>query len=626
MEYLKIDRTAPVQENFMGCNAVYHGYAGMPDDADRVYNEAQCELEADRILDLGVKIVRTYYKWWAWSREDGWNWENDTMKAFYRWCERMQKRGIEIAIHGGWCSPGDITGTGWGGDGPFADNTATFEEAADNFAAFVSESLHQLIELRGFTNIKYLMLFTEPEGCRKFGEDDCYIWETASRAIHNRLVTDGRRDLVKLVGPNEAIRRWSDLKLLRHAVTNASDFLDIYSGHIYVNTEIPSREHVHSGNCGACLQKPGFRVGQYVTLKPNTDYEMSGYVRVISNDYLNMSGVVQMGIFTVPENASPVAGAAGYRMGRNATSRLTVDSVKTVDPARYKDCWFLIKHTFKTEERTDAAFGFASDIQTPATVYADDFCLKEVGNDENLLKNPSFEDGDVHWSNVMARTGFFDSYTEWYHWEKEMLAVAKGKPFWHDEYNNNFEFANHFTDKIHGTRVVMGNIGMLNAGAASTLLWTAFDQQWPNGHNTTGDSFEDGNHRCGLMPLLTQSKVPYPDYYAFGLLARHIGLEGTKIYAEEQGAERLHLTLSEQTDGTVTVVVASMRPEPTEVLIDLGKPCCSKLYRRCYAPESVQPDETAAMLPIDKMLTATDGTLKDVIPAYGVAIYTTKAE
>lgn len=43
---LKLDLNRPIQQNFMGNNAVYHGYAGMPDDAGRVYSEELCELEA----------------------------------------------------------------------------------------------------------------------------------------------------------------------------------------------------------------------------------------------------------------------------------------------------------------------------------------------------------------------------------------------------------------------------------------------------------------------------------------------------------------------------------------------------------------------------------------------------
>ena len=44
----------------MGNNAVYHGYAGMPDDAGRVYSEELCELEADRAATLGVRVVRPF--------------------------------------------------------------------------------------------------------------------------------------------------------------------------------------------------------------------------------------------------------------------------------------------------------------------------------------------------------------------------------------------------------------------------------------------------------------------------------------------------------------------------------------------------------------------------------------
>ena len=64
---LKVDMQNPVQENFLGNGAVYHGYAGMPDKFGRVYNEQQCDIEADRAADMRLKIARTFYGWDAYD-------------------------------------------------------------------------------------------------------------------------------------------------------------------------------------------------------------------------------------------------------------------------------------------------------------------------------------------------------------------------------------------------------------------------------------------------------------------------------------------------------------------------------------------------------------------------------
>ena len=37
MKTLLIKNTTPIQENFLGHNAVYHGFAGLPDDAGSMH-------------------------------------------------------------------------------------------------------------------------------------------------------------------------------------------------------------------------------------------------------------------------------------------------------------------------------------------------------------------------------------------------------------------------------------------------------------------------------------------------------------------------------------------------------------------------------------------------------------
>lgn len=624
MQNIVLDLSNPVQSNFLGNNAVYHGFAGMPDDAGRVYSDELCELEADRVAQMGVKIVRTYFKWFAWSRCSGWNYENETMRAFYKWCSRMQKRGIEIAIHGGWCSPGDVNGTSWGGEGPFADGAAGYDEACENFAAYVSEMLHQLIEVRGFTNIKYLMLFTESE--RSSG--DCgnmtsfEAWEKASRAIDKRLKKDGRRGLVKLVGPNENARTWCGPHALQYAKDHASDFLDAYGCHIYARTCIEDKNGIHTGKRSVPMIKPGHRIQQRVSIKKGLNYKLSVWVRTSCEDPKYLSGYIIFGFFEKPSDKLPVA-QRFFTSGGQKTSRLDFGSTALIDPSAGRGEWKRYEVSYTPDRDSECVVGIFSDVKTKdAVVYIDDFSLTAEGGN-NLLKNPSFEEETDDWNGVYCTPVSYDIYNDWYIWAKTMLNVVKGNHLWYDEYNCLHEFNSRFTDPLHGSRLAMGVVALMNAGVQNSFLWTLFDQQWPNNHTNNNDSFVDGNHRCGLMPVLTDSLVPYPDYYAFALLSKYAGSEGTQVFSEKTAPERLHATLTKQPDGNYTLIVVSGQGEGCDLKVELPGLDGICLKRHLYDPAAIKPDEMAETIGWDNEYTVSDGILNDTLPAYAVAVYTT---
>ena len=77
MANIIIKNTTPVQENFLGNGAIYHGFASMPDSLGRNYSDEFCDIEADRIANMKLKIARTFYGAYAWEPETkSWNWEN----------------------------------------------------------------------------------------------------------------------------------------------------------------------------------------------------------------------------------------------------------------------------------------------------------------------------------------------------------------------------------------------------------------------------------------------------------------------------------------------------------------------------------------------------------------------
>ena len=153
---LKIENNKPIQTNFLGHNAVYHGYAGVSDDVGRVFNREQCELEADRAKDLGLKIARTIYNFWGYDKaKQSWTWNTPDFNAFCAWVQRMKDRGIDIALNTGWLNIGEIMSCSW--RAPFPGTVkGNWQQSLQNFSWFISETLHQLIEVRGLTNVKYL--------------------------------------------------------------------------------------------------------------------------------------------------------------------------------------------------------------------------------------------------------------------------------------------------------------------------------------------------------------------------------------------------------------------------------------------------------------------------------------
>ena len=216
-----------IQRDYLGANAVYHGFAFMPEQELRGMDERARTREFARVSEMRLHIARTWYRPdWACgeSLANPSDWDSPKMRAFYRWLAEMQSRNVDVALQAGWWFTRD-TYLGAPAPDPARD--------VPRFASWVSESLHQMVEVRGFHNVKYLILFTEPtsynSGAVPAGYTQWSYYAAMVRAIDMRLRADGRRTLVKLVGPNNS----SGGVHLREAAGQLDDAIDIYSGHDY---------------------------------------------------------------------------------------------------------------------------------------------------------------------------------------------------------------------------------------------------------------------------------------------------------------------------------------------------------------------------------------------------------
>ncbi len=632
MSNLKIKNTLPVQEDFWGNGAIYHGYAGMPDDCGRVYSEEQCAEEARRIKNMRLKIARTFYGWWAWDEKSGtWDWENQTCKAFYRWLGRMKDAGVTVALNTGWCSPGDINSTCWNGKSPFTVE-GDWEKSLENYGNFVSETYRQLIEKRGFDNIKIFVLFTEPQ--RLSGKFDnpaktaFDLWADAARAAHKALSRDGYRDKIILMGPNEGSTAYSPM--VKHFAETEPGIVDIFSSHNYQWVPAVLDEYIKTGNTSCCLTVFYSRIGRRVTLKPNTDY-IATVDMLYKSDFPDQEGNYCFGVYKDhPSGDIQFTGMASFSPG----------SACLITPGELSKEYKKFTVKFNSGEGGDAIIGVfcavkpprelegrtacvtnPDDRRRPGFAYIDSFQLLENG--ENVLPNGDFTDEYDGWFLNATSGGVREPYNDWCKWINTALDFIPGengnKPFCYDEYNITYDRDN--SRDSMGAEVCDAAISFMNCGARYSLLWTLFDQQWPSNHSNNADSFVDGDHRCGLMPILTRSLVPHKAFYAFSLLSRYVDGKGTKVY-EGIGENGLHTTMSVSPEGEITVALANHKSSPDSFTLRLEKPLGRTFYRHEFNPQTLVPNETAAVIPADKELFV-DDTICDTIASYGVMVYTT---
>lgn len=230
----RVQNTVPLSSRYMGSGSgVYYCYPFLPESFGRTTTNAMAKVEMDRLQNMGVHTVRTMFKF-LWARDEklnAWNWESAEMQGVYKWMGEMKKRNIDVMLNPwnfSWLSTqsGSIPDTNY-------FSTADFKTNSNRFCAGVAELYRQMFA-RGYSNAKYLVLFTEPIYPEEIStaEYDKYIFN--AKNLHQTLTAQGLRQNIKIMGPNRADM---DTTLLKRCVKEADECFDIYSQHRYLSGE-----------------------------------------------------------------------------------------------------------------------------------------------------------------------------------------------------------------------------------------------------------------------------------------------------------------------------------------------------------------------------------------------------
>jgi len=219
--------------------------------------------------NMEIQMVRSYYDqsfstyYDKSTRSIGYDFDTDEMKGLVKWLKAMEERDIEVALNMGW-SVGDVfnhhcTTYSYDDCGVHGNNYETSNNSfwclgrdtnpvyrtstvAKAYGEWVAKSMDYLVNTCGFTNIKYLVMFTEPR--QDYNLDGSYNGQWQDYRIlvesaHNALVDANLRNKFSLVGPNIGFTYngsktdYLDKIDTVFSLESITDYIDIYSFHFY---------------------------------------------------------------------------------------------------------------------------------------------------------------------------------------------------------------------------------------------------------------------------------------------------------------------------------------------------------------------------------------------------------
>ncbi len=288
----------PVQSNFGGFNAVYHAYPYRSDDFGREYTTKMAEYEIERAANSGISVARTMYDMnLAWdTKTKTWNWDSEDMNAIYKFCQELDKYGIEVFLSHWESNQYLFTSYHWSDPTPDGvqnnchegirvegDQAATLEK----FGQFMADSVIQL-HARGCKNVTSISIATEPgawweddwgdatlmpayqEKCAKSQADSLNV-------VSKMLKKNGIRQSVDIIGPNAAAGETERTLAYMRAFYKYidDDAYDLVSAHRYLGSDMTSDNYYlwqeFATDMGEVLDLNKFVWDEYNTKPPTAD-------------------------------------------------------------------------------------------------------------------------------------------------------------------------------------------------------------------------------------------------------------------------------------------------------------------------------------------------------------------
>ncbi|ANF97338.1 chitobiase/beta-hexosaminidase C-terminal domain-containing protein [Paenibacillus bovis] len=194
------------------------------------YNDAYWAMDVNRIQKIQPKVARVWFQIdWMEPEKGQYTFDSPKMKEFYRYMDALQSAGTEVELNFGWKVGKTVQD--WFNFPNLKDPYVSAPTDLNAYAASASAALNELINKRGYDNVKYMTFYNESNGSWDFegpADQKAYFAEM-SRKVSDRLKADGLRDRIEIWGPEES----GALDWISYMKQNADSVFDAYTFHVY---------------------------------------------------------------------------------------------------------------------------------------------------------------------------------------------------------------------------------------------------------------------------------------------------------------------------------------------------------------------------------------------------------
>lgn len=242
-----LNNNTPVCSNIIGIGGELDPFMFMPHETKWGTNDDDFKVLSTRIKKDNISFIRMWMQldWWEpvndnsdpnVMNDSGFTWNSTEMQSVYRYLDVLKENNVTVEL--------DNFHSDWKKLYPWmfwTQNTLS-APAADKipeFAECMAAMIKHLVVTKGYTNIKYLALYSEPESLfvPPSGQDKLTYHKSLAQAVYNRLVSEGLSSQVKVVGPEPVMPTTEGERWYTDYTSTMGNYVGGYTIHAFTGSQ-----------------------------------------------------------------------------------------------------------------------------------------------------------------------------------------------------------------------------------------------------------------------------------------------------------------------------------------------------------------------------------------------------